>query len=185
MSDTKFNIRQAVKATLSKWFAKNPSTQFRPHGVFHVQHIRDGKVINEFDAPNGVTNEGLNSNLGVYFNSVTQITAWYAGLINDPATLAAADVMNAHAGWTENVGYTEANRVTFVFDAAASQSIANGTTSADFNINAVGTLHGIFVVSNNTKSGTTGTLWATAPFASPLSVTGGDLLKITYTVSAS
>ena len=70
-------------------------------------------------------------------------------------------------------------------EAAASQSISNSVTSADFNITASGTIHGIFVTSDNTKSGTTGTLWSTAPFAAPLSVNNGDLLKVTYTLSAS
>lgn len=159
--------------------------QITPKGVFHIQQIRDGKVIADFEAQNGVVNEGKDSILDVYFDAASQITLWYAGLINDPATLAAADVMNSHAGWTEFTNYSEATRVTIAFDVAASQSIANGTTSADFNVTASGTLHGIFVVSNNTKSGTTGTLWSTAPFASALAVNNGDLLKVTYTVSVS
>ena len=185
MTQNKFQFGQKAVARLAKWFAPTPKNAFRPSGMFHIQHIRDGKIINEFDAANGVTNGGLDNILEVAFNAGTQITIWYLGLINDPATLAVADTMAAHAGWTENTAYTEANRITIAFDTAASQAVANGTTSADFSINGAGTIHGVFVPSINTKGGSTGFLWATAPFAAPLAVTGGDLLEVTYTVSGS
>lgn len=182
----KMGFFQKVKATLSRWSKKGPVSQFSPKGVFHIQHFdKEGNLLNEFDVNNGVVNVGLDSILDVYFDAATQITTWYAGLINDPATLAAGDTMASHAGWTEFTTYSEGTRVTIVFEAASGQSIANSVTTADFNITGSGTLHGIFCTSDNVKSGTTGTLWATAPFAAPLSVNNGDLLKVTYTVSAS
>jgi hypothetical protein len=52
-----------------------------------------------------------------------------------------------------------------------------------FTINASATLYGLFISSVSTKSGTTGTLWATAAFTSTKAVSSGDTLKITYTVS--
>lgn len=184
MNNMGFN--QEARAELIRSARPVGGDEITPKGQFRIQHFdKEGNLLHDFLADNGVVNEGKDSILNVYFDAASQITLWYAGLINDPATLAAADTMASHAGWTEFTNYSEANRVTIAFDAAASQSIANSTTSADFNITASGTLHGIFVVSNNTKSGTTGTLWSTAPFASALPVSNGDLLKVTYTVTVS
>jgi hypothetical protein len=154
-------------------------------GKFKVQHIRKGEVIGEYDFPNGITNEGKNSALDILFNAAAQPT-WYIGLINNsPApTLAAADTMASHAGWSETTDYDEANRVTWNPEAAASQSVANTVTSADFTINATVTVYGIFVATSNTKGGATGTLWATAAFPSPVGLVDDDLLKVIYTVSA-
>ncbi len=91
--------------------------------------------------------------------------------------------MSSHAGWTEFTTYSDATRVAWTTVAAASESITN-TTVSTFNINGSGTVKGIFVTSVSTKSGTTGTLWSTAAFTSPVPVSNGDQLKITYTVNA-
>ena len=90
--------------------------------------------------------------------------------------------MSSHAGWNEFTSYTEGNRVAWGPGSASSQSVTN-STPATFNINGSGTVKGVFIVSNNTKSGTAGTLWATALFGADVPVTSGDQLKITYTVS--
>ncbi len=155
-------------------------------GRFQVEHWHEGVKIADYEFPNGVVNVGLNKILGVMFNADTPITTWYIGLIdNSPApTLAAGDTMSSHAGWNEYLNYSEANRVTWVEGAPASQQITNGTP-ASFNINgAGGTVYGIFMTSDNTKSGTAGTLWSTAAFAAPVVVISGDELKVTYTLTA-
>lgn len=134
---------------------------------------------------NGVTNIGKNSQLDVLFNSGTQITAWYLGLVDDAGftAFAASDTMASHGGWVEFTTYTEGTRPQWSPDAAASEQITN-STPVNFNITGTATLQGIFVTSDNVKSGTTGTLWATASFAGTIPVANGDLLKITYTVTA-
>ena len=154
-------------------------------GKFNVQHIRDGIVIGDYEFPNGITNVGKNSLLGVYFHADTQISTWYVGLVDNAgfSAFAAADTMSSHAGWTESTAYSEATRNEWTEDAAASQSITN-STALTFTMNGTATIKGIFVVSNSTKGGTTGTLWSTAAFASTVAVNSGDLLKVTYTVSA-
>lgn len=158
--------------------------KIRLGGKFHVQHIRKGEVINEFDCDNGIVDVGLNKILDDMFNSGTQSATWYCGLINDSGftALADADTMASHTGWSELTSYTEANRVTWGVGAAASRSVTNSTTM-DFSINATVDVNGIFIVDNNTKNGNTGTLWATASFSSAVSATSGDTLKVTYTVS--
>ena len=119
------------------------------------------------------------------FQGTSQVTTCYLGLIDNSgfSTVSDSDTLSSHAGWSEFTSYTEANRVTWVEDAASSRSISNSTT-ADYSINASGNLYGIFVSSNNVKStGNTGTLWSTAAFSSVVATANGDTLKVTYTVS--
>lgn len=154
------------------------------HNIFHVEHIRDGKVINEFDVHNDVNDVGANSILGVQFHADSQITAWYLGLIDNSGFTAVAnsDTMASHSGWNENVSYSDSTRIAWSPGGASSRSITNGT-AATFNINGTAVIKGIFVASVSTKSGTSGTQWSTALFASTVSVTNGDQLKVTYTLS--
>lgn len=160
---------------------------FFPKGHWTVEHIRDGKSIGSYSFPNDITNQGKNSIFNVYFFDATQIasTSWFAGLISNSgySALAAADTMSSHAGWTELTGYSQATRPLWGQGTAASQQITNASPIT-FDINASGTVKGVFIVSNSTKGGTTGTLWATALFAADVPVSNGDQLKATYTVSA-
>lgn len=154
-------------------------------GRFQIQHFnKAGKLIGTYDIPNGIVDVGINHLLDVGFHAEAQITTWYIGLVDNAgfSAFANADTMGSHTGWTESSAYNEATRPEWTEGAAASRSITNGTT-VDFSINATVTLKGIFITSNNTKGGTTGTLWSTAPFASNVTANNGDTLKVTYTLS--
>ena len=155
-------------------------------GRFHVEHVRSGEVIGKYEMPNGIVNEGLNSILDIMFHATTQIATWYIGLVDNAGftAFAASDIMSSHTGWSESVAYSDATRIEWTEGAAATQSITN-STPVTFNINAGATIKGIFVTSGSAKSGTTGTLWSTAAFASNVTVVNGDQLKVTYTVNAS
>jgi len=134
---------------------------------------------------NGITTVGLNYVLDAGFNSGTQVTTWYLGLINGSSapTLAAADTMGSHAGWTEYTTYSQTNRVAWDEGAAAAGSMTNSVTS-DFSMNGSGTVAGGFLTSSSTKSGTTGTLFMTATFSGGnQTVSNGDTLKLTYTLN--
>lgn len=157
---------------------------FHPRGKFHIQHIRDGVILQEFDVDNGITNGGKDSLLNVYFNSASQITTWYVGLVDNASfsAFAAADTISSHAGWIENQDYDEATRVSWGSGSSSGQSITNATADT-FTMSATKTIKGIFLNSVSTKGGTTGTLWSTAAFGSTVSVNDNDLLKVTYTVS--
>ena len=143
----------------------------------------DGKLKWVEEVPNGITDIGINAILDIAFRNQTQIATWYAGLIDNSGftALAAADTMASHAGWSESVAYSDANRITWSTIAAASRLITN-TTTMDFSINATATINGIFITSDNTKSGTSGTLWSTASFSTTRSVVNGDTLRLTYSV---
>jgi len=181
--ETNFNMKSEASASLSR--KRGVEGSFAPRGEFNVEHWRDGKLLGTYKFPNGVTNEGKDHALGATFNLVTQINPWYIGIVDNSGftAFAAADTMSSHAGWNEFTTYSEATRVDWGEDAASGQAISN-STPATFNITGSGTLQGVFVTSVNTKSGTTGTLWATASFASTIPVVNTDQLKITYTVTA-
>ena len=156
---------------------------FKIGGVFQVECFdKDGKLKWKDKAFNIVVNAGLNHILGVEFHSDTQITAWYTGLVNSSPTYAAADTLSSHAGWTENSGYT-GNRKAMTFGAAGSQQISNSGNAASFSINATGTIAGAFICS--AASGTAGTLFCEANFSQGnKSVSNGDTVNVTYTLSA-
>jgi hypothetical protein len=160
-------------------------------GKFTIQcYDKDGKLKWEDENHNLVVNQGLQYMCGTALTSVTQITTWYIGLYGAGAsnTPAAGDTMASHAGWTEVVPYSNATRPTCTFATAttANPSVATNSASvAVFNINATSTVGGAFLVSNSTKSGSTGTLFSAADFSSPgdRSVASGDTLNVTYTLS--
>ena len=155
-----------------------------------MEHYRGGKLIGVHEVLNNITNEGVNTLFNVMFNSATQIAqnAWYIGFIDNAGgpTLDNTDVMNSHGGWTEFIAYSQSTRVSWTSGTASSgvRTVTNASACV-FNINGGGgTVYGIFVTSGSAKSGTTGKLWATAAFASPVPVSSGDQLNITYTTSA-
>ena len=160
-------------------------------GVYRMECIdKDGNVKWVAEEHNLVVNEGLAYMAGSALTSVTAITSWFLGLYGAAAsnTPAAADTMSSHAGWTEVVPYSNATRpaCTFVTATTADPSVAtNSASPATFNINATSTVGGAFLVSNSTKSGSTGTLFSASDFSAPgdRSVVSGDTINVTYTFS--
>jgi hypothetical protein len=162
-------------------------------GKYTVEcYDKDGNLKWVAETPNLVVNVGLQYMAGSALTSTAQITTWYLGLYgaassNNPA---AGDTMALHGGWTEVTDYSEANRPTASFAAAtnANPSVVTNTASkAVFTINGTTTVGGAFLTSNNTKGGTTGTLFSAADFSAPgdRSVVSGDILNVTYTFSLS
>lgn len=136
---------------------------------------------------NGITDEGIHYLLEVGFRSdagmpEAQLAPWYAGLIDNSGYTGVdpSDTMSSHTGWSEATQYDETNRQTLAFGAAATRKI---TAQVSFTMNATKTIEGIFVTSNNTKSGTTGKLWSTALFSSPPGLVSGNVLTANYTLS--
>lgn len=162
-----------------------PSSNLHVGGKFVGQHVRNGEVIDEFEDDNLVVNEGLDSLLGVMFNGATQMATWYLGLFEGNytpvATVTAATIDSAS---TECDAYDEATRPEYQEATPASQSITNSANRATFTFNATKTIYGAFLISNNTKSGTTGTLFSAARFSTAKSVESSDQLLLTYTLSA-
>lgn len=165
-------------------------------GKFTIQcYDKDGKLKWEDENHNLVVNQGLQYMCGTALTSVTQLTTWFIGLYGASGTNSpnATDTMASHGaqgagGWTEVVPYSNATRpaCTFATATTANPSVATNTASvAAYSINATSTIGGAFLVSNSTKSGSTGTLFSAADFSSPgdRSVVSGDTLNVTYTLS--
>jgi hypothetical protein len=139
------------------------------------------------DFRNGITDVGIHYVLEVAFRDgvapdPAQIATWYAGLIDNASFtgVAAGDTSASHAGWIENQDYDEAARVTITFAAAATRKI---TAAISFTINDTITCKGLFIISVNTKGGTTGTLFSTALFASAPSLVAGNVLTANYSLT--
>lgn len=156
----------------------------KPVGVWDFLAVdKNGDPIWFERFQNLVTNAGKNALLDTMFNAASQVT-WYMGLVSGGSTpsYAAGDTMSSHAGWTEVYSeYSQSNRPTWDPAAAASQQLSN-STPIDFSITATVTVAGGFIVSNNTKNGTTGTLFSVGSFSANRSLSNGDTLKVTYTL---
>lgn len=160
-------------------------------GVYKIQcHDAQGNLKWEADAPNLVVNGGLQDMNAKYFTGSAYTATWYLGLYGAGAsnTPAAGDTMSSHAGWTEVTDYSQATRpaCTFGTPTTANPSVAtNSASPATFSINATTVVGGAFLTSDNTKGGTTGTLYSAADFSAPgdRSVVSGDTLSVTYTLS--
>jgi len=160
-------------------------------GIFTVQcHDKDGNLKWEAKEHNLVVNEGLQYMNAKTFTGSSYTAAWYLGLYGAGAsnTPAASDTMSSHSGWTEVTAYSQATRpaCNFGTPTTADPSVAtNSASAATFSINATTTVGGAFLTTDNTKGGTTGTLFSAADFQSPgdRSVVSGDTLSVTYTFS--
>ena len=160
-------------------------------GVFKVTCTgADGQVKWEENLKNLVVNVGLKDMNDKYFTGASYTAAWYIGLYGAAASNnpAAGDTAASHAGWTEVVPYSNATRPAATFAAATTADpsvITNSASPASFSINATATVGGAFLISDNTKSGSTGVLFSASDFAAPgdRSVASGDTLAVTYTFS--
>lgn len=160
-------------------------------GVFAIRcHDESGNLKWEAESRNLVVNVGLKDMNDKYFTGASYTAAWFigvygAGASNNPA---AGDTAASHAGWVEVTAYSNATRPAATFAAASTADpsvITNSASPASFSINGTTTVGGAFLISNNTKGGTTGVLFSAADFASPgdRAVVNGDTLTVTYTFS--
>lgn len=156
-------------------------------GIFNFELYRNKKLIEKFNFSNGITKVGKNYILNAGFNSGSIIAqgSWVISLIDGATTptLSAEDTMGSHGGWSEFTDYSESTRQAWGPSTATAQLVTNASLVV-FNISADGTVAGIMICSNNTKAGTSGTLWSTGLFPSALPVVGSvDDIKVTYNLA--
>lgn len=188
-----FNLAKSTdKVSSGLVCGSKPQAKARAGGVYKIECVgADGHVKWEEELHNLVVNQGLQDMNTKYFSGSSYSATWFIGLITGPGsgtTIAAADTAASHAGWVENTGYSNANRPTSTFGAATTADpsvISNSASPASFNINATSVIAGAFLISNNTKGGTTGVLFSASDFQAPgdRSVVSGDTLNVTYTFS--
>jgi len=141
---------------------------------------------------NLTTNVGRKSLLDSYFAN-TGGGAVVMGL-KGTGTAAYTDTQSSHAGWLE-VGATNAptysgTRKTPTFSAAtsANPSVLSTSAAVVFSMTGSGTVAGAFINigGSSTIDNTTGTLFSAGDFtAGSKTVTSGDTINVTYTLSAS
>lgn len=142
-----------------------------------------GKDKWKLDIHNLYVNEGIQHTLDELFAGGTQVNPWYVGLMAATPTVAAADTMASHAGWTEFTTYSEAVRQTYT-DVRTVNSVDNDAAKAVFSINGSGTVGGAFLVSVNTKGGSTGVLLCgVAATEGNRAVVSSDTINAKYTFS--
>lgn len=148
-----------------------------------VCYDADGKEkwreVNE----NLVVNVGLDDVLSSYFKGSGYTAAHYVGL-KGAGTPVAADTMASHSSWSEITSYDEATRPSLTLGSVSSQSVNNSASKALFTQNAGTSIVGAFLNTNNTRGGTTGTLYGAVDFSSPQTVVIGDVLLVTVTLTA-
>ena len=139
------------------------------------------------DITNIIVNEGLNYLAGSSIGQVAKTTSWYLGLTDGTPTVSAAHTMASHSGWVEVTAYSEGSRPTFTPGAVSSQTVDNVGNEALFSINADSTtVGGAFMVSVNSKGGSTGTLFSGGAFSGgDKAVDSGDTLNVTYSLTTS
>lgn len=179
----------AVSAALNKTLGAGENA--RAGGVYKLEcYDKDGNLKWSAESHNLVVNVGLKDMNDKYFAGSSYTATWFLGLYGAASTNnpAAGDTAASHAGWTEIVPYSNATRPACSFGAATTADpsvITNSSSPASFSINATATVGGAFLISNSTKSGTTGILFSASDFSSPgdRSVVSGDTLNVTYTFS--
>lgn len=136
----------------------------------------------------GVTDVGMQHALATEYLAGTPVTTWYLGIVDNSGWTAFnfGDTAASHSSWAEFTGYSNSTRVAWTPASGGSSPnwTASNSTTNDFSITSSGTLKGLFLISNSTKSGTTGTLAATAAFSGGTQGVGsGDTLKATFTMT--
>lgn len=137
--------------------------------------------------PNLVVNVGLDEILTQFYKGSGYTASFFVGLTDGTPTIAAGDTMSSHAGWVEVTAYSEGTRQTLTLGSVSSQSVDNSASKATFSINANSTtVGGGFIVTNNTKGGSSGVLIGVAAFSvGDKSLDNGDTLEVTVTLTAS
>lgn len=178
---------QRMKDAADAVVTKGRGAGIRWGGVFRTEcRDRLGNLKWTDETPNLVVNAGLDHSLDVVLSNGTQIAAWYVGLVSATPTIAAADTMSSHGGWTEFTAYDEAARQAFTDGGVSSQSLSNTASKAEFTVSTnSSSIGGAFLTSSDTKSGTTGTLFAAVAFSGGnKAADDGDTLSVTYTFTA-
>lgn len=183
--DDRLNIIESAYSNL----IMNPSVteDMEVHGRFHVECVRDGKVIwtEEFD--NLVTTVGKNDILDKYLAGAAYTQTIRMGL-KGVGSAAAGDTQGSHAGWLEqglaNLPTYTGNRPSPAFSAAAAGVKATSAAVA-FAITGTGTVGGVFINNGGsaTKDDTTGVLFSAGDFSASRAVLSGDTLNVTYSLA--
>lgn len=192
----KFGMGDSVDASVTR--NAGSGDEFGLNGVYTFTcYDQDGNVKWEDGFENLTTNVGRQNLLDSYFAN-TGGGAVVMGLMTNnavPASIPAyTDTQASHTGWFE-AGATNAptysgTRKTPSFSTAtnANPSVLSTSAAVVFSMTGSGTVTGAFINigGSSTIDNTTGTLFSAGNFtAGSKTVTSGDTINVTYTLSAS
>lgn len=183
------------EATVSR--AAGSTETFGLQGIYTAEcYDAQGNLKWSDEIKNLVTNVGRQDMLDIYFSD-TGAGAVVMGLAgaNGSATFTPAytDTQSSHAGWYEvggaNAPTYSGTRKTPAFSGATDANPAVLATSAAviFSMTGSGTVYGAFINVNGSSAidNTTGVLYSIGGFtAGSKTVTAGDTINVTYTLSA-
>jgi hypothetical protein len=163
---------------------------FKIGGVFAHQHIRNGKVIGEWEEDsNIVVNEGLNYILDAALSGGTQTTAFYLGLFKNNYTPIATNVASTFSGAgvanEATTEYSESVRPQWIEVGPSSQIITNSASPAVFTFASNISIYGALLATLSTKATASGKLIAASKFSAVRSMITADVLNVTYTLTIS
>lgn len=150
-------------------------------GRFYWSIEYQGRILCAGKEPNGVITATIDDLFDVYFSNGSPQAAWYLGVISNTGftSLEADDTMASHGGWTEATNYSGSRPAWAPEDSAG--GLKKNAVAREFPITTEEALRGMFVVSDNTKGGSSGTLWATGSFATgPNTPPVGAVFKLFY-----
>jgi hypothetical protein len=163
------------------------------HGLWEIQHIRDGKVLHKECGENIVPYEGMNRILDALRGGVTLSTTWYVSLFKGNVTPALTDTAAAALGATGSYGECQdtdfspaTNRTQITFGSSANGSMTS-TNTMQFTAIQNLTVYGGFVTDTQPKNDKTGVLLSAKRFASARAVLANDIIQVTvtYTMTSS
>lgn len=157
-------------------------------GRFLWALVYEGHVLSAGKVNNGIATDSIDDLLDTYFSNGSTESAWYLGLIaetnfDEDVGLDADDTMASHAGWEEATNYNEATRPAWAPD-NASDGLKRNVEAIEFTITSAEAIRGMFVCSDNTKGGSSGTLWATGEFTTSNTPPVGAVFKLFYELEA-
>lgn len=152
-------------------------------GLFHVEcRDRAGRLKWQDTAKNLVVTSGRNDLLDKYFKGSGYTAAHYMGLVADNPTIIAGDTMASHGGWTEVTDYDESTRPSISWGSPSSGVLSS--SGVNFTMSTTVTVAGLFIATNSTKGGSSGTLYCATTFtAGDKSLQDDDVLSVTYQAS--
>jgi hypothetical protein len=185
MNDTKMGMNFSADYTPPKQDSVLGVGISQVYYVKYTNPVYGGDFVEEIH--NIVPDAALNEQLNIIYGSSAKWTNLYVGLVlSGTNTYAAGDTMASHAGWSETVPYSEANRPSASFGAAASKIISNTSSPATFSITGSADIAGCFISTNNTKSGGTGILVGVGGFSNgSRAVAASGTLTVTVSATAS
>ena len=192
----KFGMGDSVDASVTR--NAGSGEEFGLNGVYTFTcYDQDGNVKWEDGFENLTTNVGRQNLLDSYFAN-TGGGAVVMGLMTNnavPASIPAyTDTQGSHPGWFEagaaNAPTYSGTRKTPTFSTAtnANPSVLSTSSAVVFSMTGSGTVTGAFINigGSATIDNTTGTLFSAGNFtAGSKTVTSGDTINVTYTLSAS